>query len=162
MRRTDGNASVFAAGPAPHPPLRNTQVFHLTRNVRIVWKRIEQEIDDEMMVMMLRIIITISLSISSSLHLHVNLDWCDTIKLSNPLHPSVSLDDELKDATFRVKNNSADRILDEEDGRQRVRRGGLSEVPLYEGWWYRGTSLIRNSAPLEPYSMTMPRALWWS
>ena len=28
--------------------------------------------------------------------------------------------------------------------------------------WYRGTSLIRNSAPLGPYSRTMPRALWWS
>ena len=27
--------------------------------------------------------------------------------------------------------------------------------------WYRGTSLIRNSAPLGPYSGTMPRALWW-
>jgi len=27
---------------------------------------------------------------------------------------------------------------------------------------YRGTSLIRNNAPLGPYSRTMPRALWWS
>jgi hypothetical protein len=26
----------------------------------------------------------------------------------------------------------------------------------------RGTSLMRNSAPLEPYSRTMPRALWQS
>ena len=26
---------------------------------------------------------------------------------------------------------------------------------------YRGTSLIRNSDPLGPYSRTMPRALWW-
>ena len=26
---------------------------------------------------------------------------------------------------------------------------------------YRGTSLIRNSAPLGPYNGTMPRALWW-
>ena len=26
---------------------------------------------------------------------------------------------------------------------------------------YRGTSLIRNSALLGPYSKTMPRALWW-
>ena len=26
----------------------------------------------------------------------------------------------------------------------------------------RGTSLIRTSAPLGPYSRTMPRALWWS
>ena len=26
---------------------------------------------------------------------------------------------------------------------------------------YRGTSLMRNSAPLEPYSRTMPRALRW-
>ena len=27
---------------------------------------------------------------------------------------------------------------------------------------YSGTSLIRNSAPLEPYSRPMPKALWWS
>jgi len=27
---------------------------------------------------------------------------------------------------------------------------------------YRGTSLIRNSAPLGPYGRYMPRALWWS
>jgi hypothetical protein len=27
---------------------------------------------------------------------------------------------------------------------------------------YRGTSLIRNSAPLGPYSKAVPRALWWS
>ena len=27
---------------------------------------------------------------------------------------------------------------------------------------YRGTSLIRNSAPVGPYSRTIPRALWWS
>ena len=26
---------------------------------------------------------------------------------------------------------------------------------------YRGTSLIRNSAPLGSYSRTMPRDLWW-
>ena len=26
---------------------------------------------------------------------------------------------------------------------------------------YRGTSLIKNSAPLGPYSMNVPRALWW-
>ena len=27
---------------------------------------------------------------------------------------------------------------------------------------YRGTSLVRNSLPLGPYSRTMPRALWCS
>ena len=26
---------------------------------------------------------------------------------------------------------------------------------------YRGTLLIRNCAPLGPYSRIMPRALWW-
>ena len=49
----------------------------------------------------------------------------------------------------------------------------MGEVPLY--WLecshmaaprgvadYRGTSLIRNSAPLAPYCRAMPRALWWS
>ena len=35
------------------------------------------------------------------------------------------------------------------------------------GFWvlkfrvYRGTSLIRNSAPVGPYGRTIPRALWW-
>jgi len=27
---------------------------------------------------------------------------------------------------------------------------------------YRGTSLIRNIAPLGPFSRNMPRAIWWS
>ena len=27
---------------------------------------------------------------------------------------------------------------------------------------HRGTSLIWNNPPLEPYGRTMPRALWWS
>jgi len=27
---------------------------------------------------------------------------------------------------------------------------------------YRGTSLIRNTPLLEPYSRTMPRVIWWS
>ena len=27
---------------------------------------------------------------------------------------------------------------------------------------YRGTSLIRNSVPLEPFSRNIPRVLWWS
>jgi len=27
---------------------------------------------------------------------------------------------------------------------------------------YRGTSLMRERSPLGPYSMHMPRALWWS
>jgi len=34
------------------------------------------------------------------------------------------------------------------------------ETPL--AWsTYRGTSLIRNSAPVGPYSRNMPMALWW-
>ena len=35
---------------------------------------------------------------------------------------------------------------------------------LFEGGRkaYRGTSLIRNRAPLGPYTRTMPRVLWWS
>ena len=36
-------------------------------------------------------------------------------------------------------------------GRIRIKGGG----------GYRGTSLIRDSAPLGLYSRTMPRALWW-
>ena len=30
------------------------------------------------------------------------------------------------------------------------------------GGAYRGTSLIRTSAPLGPYSRTISRAIWWS
>jgi hypothetical protein len=43
--------------------------------------------------------------------------------------------------------------------------GGLTspEASLAAGSsTYRGTSLIRNSADLGPYSRVMPRALWWS
>ena len=51
----------------------------------------------------------------------------------------------------------------------------MSEVPLWRslpsastcsfqgaGSRYTGTSLIKNSAPLGPYSRPMPRAMWWS
>ena len=34
-------------------------------------------------------------------------------------------------------------------------------APRVTAYKYRGTSLIRNSAPLGPYSRTMSRALWW-
>ena len=37
----------------------------------------------------------------------------------------------------------------------------VTGVP-FRGTPYRGTSLIRNSAPLGPYSRTMLRALRWS
>ena len=33
---------------------------------------------------------------------------------------------------------------------------------IKKGCAYRGTSLIRNRLPVEPYSRAMPRALWWS
>ena len=40
---------------------------------------------------------------------------------------------------------------------------GLVQITsLGGGRAYRGTSLIRNSPPLGPYSMPVPRALWWS
>jgi len=39
--------------------------------------------------------------------------------------------------------------------------GIWSRYPRYPGLSYRGTSLIRNSTHLGPYSRTMPRALWW-
>ena len=35
-------------------------------------------------------------------------------------------------------------------------------IPTPLLWDRRGTSLIRNSAPLGPHSRTMPRALWCS
>ena len=43
--------------------------------------------------------------------------------------------------------------------------GGVEKLGVrgecWGGWrCYRGTSLIRNSAPLGPYRRTMPRALW--
>ena len=34
------------------------------------------------------------------------------------------------------------------------------ELEVTLGGRYRGTSLIRNSAPLGPYSRNMPKALW--
>ena len=34
--------------------------------------------------------------------------------------------------------------------------------PGTAGVYYRGTSLIRNKAPLGPYIRIMPMALWWS
>ena len=49
------------------------------------------------------------------------------------------------------------------DQREPLHTQGLA-LPQ-SGWLtllYRGTSLIRNSAPLGHYSMTMPRALWRS
>ena len=39
---------------------------------------------------------------------------------------------------------------------------GQERMRLPEKNIYRGTSLIRNSNPLGPYSRVMPRALWWS
>ena len=45
-----------------------------------------------------------------------------------------------------------------------VRRGGTwSEGgKLDDSVPYRGTSLIRNTPLLEPYSRTIPRVVWWS
>jgi len=45
-----------------------------------------------------------------------------------------------------------------------VRVFGRNPIPVYSLLFtvYRGTSLIRNSDPLGPYSGTMHRALWWS
>ena len=40
--------------------------------------------------------------------------------------------------------------------------GCLKRKLIEFGRIYRGTELIRNSGRLEPYSVTMPRALWWS
>jgi len=33
---------------------------------------------------------------------------------------------------------------------------------LFPDTGYRGTSLIRNTPPLGPYSKTLPRVIWWS
>jgi len=44
----------------------------------------------------------------------------------------------------------------------RFRRVGASRAPFHSTPDYRGTSLIRNSAPLGPYNRTIPRALWRS
>ena len=38
---------------------------------------------------------------------------------------------------------------------------GCAPPELWYSITYRGTSLIRNSAPLGLYRSTMPRALWW-
>jgi len=38
----------------------------------------------------------------------------------------------------------------------------LQVVSILDAVPYRGTSLIRNSAPLGPYSRNMSGALWWT
>ena len=44
-----------------------------------------------------------------------------------------------------------------------MRKKSLNECfTLSYTTWYRGTSLIRNTPLLGPYSRTMPRALWRS
>ena len=53
---------------------------------------------------------------------------------------------------------SAKVLRDENNGLEPVRVDARIPACTY----YRGTLLIRNSAPLEPCSRTMPRALWWS
>ena len=45
---------------------------------------------------------------------------------------------------------------------QQTSHSRLAEVAAERGLCYRGTSLIKNSAPLGPYSRTVPRALRWS
>jgi len=47
---------------------------------------------------------------------------------------------------------------------QGVGKGGEGEEEMEQGreLGYRGTSLIRKSHPVGPYSRDMPRALWWS
>ena len=45
--------------------------------------------------------------------------------------------------------------------RHSLGRGGIHGV-LVLIKVYRGASLIRNRAPLGPYSRTTPRVLWWS
>ena len=47
-------------------------------------------------------------------------------------------------------------------GWARFCRGARWEPPTCALAPNRGISIIRNSAPLAPYSRTMPRALWWS
>ena len=46
--------------------------------------------------------------------------------------------------------------------REREIRSELSLHAQASSGRCRGTSLIRNNAPLGPYSRTMPMALWWS
>ena len=49
------------------------------------------------------------------------------------------------------------KLLEEALQNEETNNVKANEVPPY-----RGTSLIRNSSPLGPYSRLMPRALWWS
>ena len=60
-------------------------------------------------------------------------------------------------------------VLDGPASGEKGSKGRLDARPASLKWpvgayilSYRGTSLIRNSPSLGPYSRTMPRALWWS
>ena len=72
---------------------------------------------------------------------------------SEPLHVSVDL---IQRCLFREVGQKADA----ERSETRLARG-LGKSPVAD-FLYRGTSVIRNSAPLGPYSRTIPRVIWWS
>ena len=76
-----------------------------------------------------------------------------------------------KDENRRAPNGSNTRVIQvrklpfypEAGAAAPTFRGGSDPLFGISGvYMYRGTSLIRNSSPLAPYSRTMPRALWRS
>ena len=64
-------------------------------------------------------------------------------------------------ATFSGLHGPASSVLQPLAARAAAARALLAENAPPARMSYRGTSLIRNSAPLGPYSRTMPRALRW-
>ena len=87
--------------------------------------------------------LSLSLARSRPLSRHVSLSVCLSPSLSCSLSLALSFS------------------LPPSLGRWYLRVHKTERSILPEGLGYRGTSLIRNSAPVGPYSRTMPRALWW-
>ena len=59
------------------------------------------------------------------------------------------------------QRESVERLGEYIQHRVQHRRRHLQGYLAHEKEQYRGTSMIRSSAPLGPYSRTTPRALWW-
>ena len=59
----------------------------------------------------------------------------------------------------RESERERERARERERERERETGSAMNECACRHR--YRGTSHIRNSAPIGPYSRTMPRALWW-
>ena len=78
--------------------------------------------------------------------------------------PRASLQDDFQGLGPHFEDRKTRRIASSTEPHSMCdHHGGERRVlPLHTVFHYRGTSLIRNSANLGPYSRAMPRALSWS